>query len=190
MEPGDLRAVGDRIERLLDDLRTTADPRARATAEELLRLVTELYGAALTRVMELAGGDAPTLTGRLAEDELVASLLLVHGLHPDSLEVRVEHALESVRPFLAQHGGDVELVDVDSAVGAVRLRLLGNCDGCPSSTVTLQLAVERAIVDAAPEVVVIDVDRPSPADAPVAPVPVTLGAKPRFERCPTGVAAE
>jgi Fe-S cluster biogenesis protein NfuA len=190
MAPADLRAVGDRIERLLDDLRTTADPRACATAEELLRLVTELYGAALARVMELVGGDAPTLAGRLADDELIASLLLVHGLHPDTLEARVERALESVRPFLAQHGGDVDLVDVDATVGAVRLRLLGNCDGCPSSTVTLQLAVERAIVDAAPEVVVIDVDRPAPTAAPGVPVPVTLGAKPRFERCPTGVAAE
>ena len=190
MSSSDLRAVGDRIERLLDDLRTTADPRARATAEELLRLVTELYGGALARVMELVDGDAPTLARRLTEDELVASLLLVHGLHPDALGARVERALESVRPFLAQHGGDVELVDLDAAVGAVRLRLLGNCDGCPSSTVTLQLAVERAIVDAAPEVVVIDVDRPSPAGARGTTVPVAISTKSRFDACPTGVAAE
>ncbi len=196
MAPADLRAVGDRIERLLDELQTTADPRACATAEELLRLVTELYGGALARVMELVDGDAPTLARRLADDELVASLLLVHGLHPDGLESRVERALESVRPFLAQHGGDVELVDVDDEAGAVRLRLLGNCDGCPSSTVTLQLAVERAILDAAPEVVVIDVDRPSPGGAAGTTgvagisVPVTLGTKQQFERCPTGVASE
>jgi Fe-S cluster biogenesis protein NfuA len=186
MTPADLRAAGDRIERLLDELRATADPRACATAEELLRLVTELYGGALARVMELVDGDAPTLARRLADDELIASLLLVHGLHPDGLEARVQRALESVRPFLAQHEGDVELVDVDDDVGAVRLRLLGNCDGCPSSAVTLQLAVERAIVDAAPEVVVIDVDRPSPGVS----VPVTLGGKPGFEACPTGVASQ
>jgi Fe-S cluster biogenesis protein NfuA len=190
MTGADLRAVGDRIEQLLDELHATADPRACATADELLRLVTELYGAALTRVMELVDRDAPTLAETLAADELVASLLLVHGLHPDSLEHRVEHALESVRPFLAQHGGDVELVDLDAAAGAVRLRLLGNCDGCPSSSVTLQLAVERAIVDAAPEIVTIDVDRP-PSDAkPGAPVAVTLGPKPRFDACPTGVTTE
>ena len=66
---------------------------------------------------------------------------------------RVEAALESVRPFLAHHDGDVELLDIDPDAGAVLLRLLGSCDGCPSSAVTLQLAVERAIVDAAPEIV-------------------------------------
>jgi Fe-S cluster biogenesis protein NfuA len=198
MPPTDLRAVGDRIERLLDDLRTTADPRSYATAEELLRLVTELYGAAVARMMELVGEDTPSLVAELAADELVASVLLVHGLHPDTLDARVQRALESVRPFLAQHGGDVELVDLDAEFGAVRLRLLGNCDGCPSSTVTLQMAVERAIVDAAPEVVVIDVDQPA-ADAPPgassgvpsgAPVPVSLGTKPAFDRCPTGVGSE
>ena len=51
------------------------------------------------------------------------------------------------------HGGDVELLDVDEDAGAVHLRLLGSCDGCPSSAVTLQHAVERAIVEAAPEIV-------------------------------------
>ena len=56
------------------------------------------------------------------------------------------------------HGGDVELLDIDADAGAVHLRLLGSCDGCPSSAVTLQLAVERAIVEAAPEIVRIDVD--------------------------------
>jgi Fe-S cluster biogenesis protein NfuA len=194
MPPADLRAVGDRIERLLDDLRATADPRSYAIAEELLRLVTELYGAALARMMELVGADAPARAAQLADDELVASVLLVHGLHPDALELRVDRALESVRPFLAQHGGDVELVDLDAGAGAVRLRLLGNCDGCPSSTVTLRMAVERAILDAAPEVFVIDVDQPA-ADAPsrapsASAVPVSLGPKPTFDRCPTGVGSE
>ena len=73
-----------------------------------------------------------------------------------------------MRPFLAHHDGDVELLAVDPELGAVRLRLLGSCDGCPSSAVTLQLAVERAIVEAAPEVVRIDVDD-------VAPAPVLAG---------------
>ena len=63
-----------------------------------------------------------------------------------------------MRPFLAHHDGDVELLAVDPDAGAVVLRLLGSCDGCPSSAVTLQLAVERAIVEAAPEIVRIDVD--------------------------------
>ncbi len=47
-------------------------------------------------------------------------------------------ALDSVRPYLGSHGGDVELLGVDEDAGAVHLRLLGSCDGCPSSAVTLQ----------------------------------------------------
>ena len=89
--PQNLRAIGDRIEQLLEELRADADPRAYRPAEELLRLVSELYGAGLARVVELAGEHAAAgFLGRLAQDDLVASLLLVHGLHPDSLESRVE----------------------------------------------------------------------------------------------------
>jgi Fe-S cluster biogenesis protein NfuA len=173
-EPTDVRSLGDRIEQLLDGLQATGDRRARERAEELLRLVTELYGAGLAQVMELVQAEAPQLVGRLAADDLVGSLLLVHDLHPDALAMRVETALESVRPFLAAHGGDVELLAIDDAAGAVQLRLLGSCDGCPSSAVTLQHAVQRAIVEAAPEIVRIDVDAASPDTS----VPVALGRTP------------
>ena len=80
----------------------------------------------------------------------------------------MEAALASVRPLLSSHGGDVELLELDEEVGAVRLRLLGSCDGCPSSAITLQSAVEGAILKAAPEIVCIDVDprrRPPPVFA-------------------------
>jgi Fe-S cluster biogenesis protein NfuA len=122
-----------------------------------------------------------------AADELVASLLLVQDLHPEPLDDRVEGALESVRPFLARHGGDVELLALDDEMGAVKLRLLGNCDGCPSSAATLRGAVEVAILEAAPEVTRIVVEEPS-MDAPAA-VPIALGVKkPLYDACPTEVA--
>jgi len=179
--PQDLRATGDRIERLVEELRATAEPRTFARAEELLRLVTELYGAGLARVVELAA-NAPGLLDAMVADDLVASLLLVHGLHPESLAQRVETALAQVRPLLSSHGGDVELLELDEAAGAVRLRLLGSCDGCPSSAVTLQSAVERSIMEAAPEIVCIDVDEPA---RPVPGVPVLLSTKPVYEECPS-----
>jgi Fe-S cluster biogenesis protein NfuA len=184
----DLRARGDRIEALVDELRSSADPRTCDRAEELLRLVTELYGAGLARTVELAAGTAPALVDAMVADDLVGSLLLVHGLHPGSLAHRVEAALAQVRPFLASHGGDVELLELDEEAGAVRLRLLGSCDGCPSSAVTLQSAVEGAIVQAAPEIVCIDVDPSSPlGGAPIAAggVPIALGTKPAYTECPT-----
>jgi Fe-S cluster biogenesis protein NfuA len=185
-EHQDLRATGDRIEQLLTELRGTADPRTYGIAEELLRLVSDLYGAGLTRVVEVTQEHAPELTEAFAADDLIASLLLVLGLHPQPLDRRVEEALTSVRPFLAQHGGDVELLDLDAEAGAVLLRLLGSCDGCPSSAVTLQMAVERAITEAAPEIFRIEVDEPSKAPRSM---PVTLGTKPVYEQCPTEVGA-
>ena len=134
--------------------------------------------------MELARREPPLLDA-LVSDELVASLLIVHGLHPVPLAERVVGALEQVRPLLEMHAGDVELLHVDAAAGVVQLRLLGSCDGCPSSAVTLQGAVERAISDAAPEVVRIEVAVPP---QPPARVPVALGVKPRFEECPAELA--
>ena len=73
---------------------------------------------------------------------------------------------------------------MDEEVGAVRLRLLGSCDGCPSSAITLQSAVEGAILKAAPEVVCIDVD---PPEAPAAGVRVEMSTKPVYGQCPTEV---
>ena len=157
-ESPDLRAVGDRIDTLIN-ASAAAGPVARERAEELVRLVVELYGAGLERLLEIVhehGRLDEASLDALAEDDLVASLLLVHGLHPYDVVTRVEKALEGVRPYLGSHGGDVELLGV--ADGAVRLRLLGSCDGCPSSSVTLKLAVEGAIEAAAPEITTIEVE--------------------------------
>ena len=151
-----------------------------------MRQVTELYGAGLGRVLEIVGLAAPELLARLGEDELVASLLVVHGLHPVTVEARVEAALASVRPLLAHHDGDVELLAIDPDAGAVMLRLLGSCDGCPSSSVTLQLAVEQAIFEAAPEIARIDVADLAPVPVRAGPeTAVTLTRKPVFDSCPS-----
>ena len=154
-----LSETGERIDSLLSAL-GTAGPVAQQRGEDLVALVTNLYGAGLERLLEVleAAGrlDAAALDA-LAADELVSGLLLVHGLHPHNVTSRVTAALDSVRPYLGSHGGDVELVEIDDA-GVVTLRFLGTCDSCPSSTVTLQLAVEGAIQAAAPEITAIEVE--------------------------------
>jgi len=154
-----LRSTGERIDVLLD-ASGSGGVVARERAEELVRLTADLYGAGLERILDIvheAGFLDDEVLASLAADDLVASLLLVHGLHPYDVGMRVEHALDSVRPYLGSHGGDVELLEVTDA-GVVRLRLLGSCDGCPSSSVTLKLAVEGAIEAAAPEITTIEVD--------------------------------
>ena len=155
MTDQDLRAVGSRIEELLGQIRSAGDPGTADTAEEVVRLVVELYGAGLERTVELAGPDA---LERFLGDELVASLLVLHGLHPKDTRTRVVEALDQVRPYLGSHAGGVELLGVDPEAGVVRLRLEGSCDGCPSSTQTVKLAIERAIEQAAPEVTAVEVE--------------------------------
>jgi Fe-S cluster biogenesis protein NfuA/nitrite reductase/ring-hydroxylating ferredoxin subunit len=66
------------------------------------------------------------------------------------LDQRVLSALHEVRPYLESHGGNVELLGIEEET--VRLRLKGSCSGCPSSTMTLKLAIENAIHKAAPEI--------------------------------------
>jgi Fe-S cluster biogenesis protein NfuA/nitrite reductase/ring-hydroxylating ferredoxin subunit len=162
----DARSVGERIERLLD-ASAASGPLVRERAEELLRLVADLYGAGLERLLELtydAGGLSDELLESLVDDELVSGLLLVHGLHPYPVEERVTRALDKVRPYMGTHGGDVELIDVTDD-GVARLRMLGSCDGCASSAVTLDLAVKDAVEAAAPEIVRIEVVEEKPEKA-------------------------
>ncbi|KGP91671.1 nitrogen fixation protein NifU [Pontibacillus chungwhensis BH030062] len=64
------------------------------------------------------------------------------------MENEVQEVLNKLRPFLLRDGGDVELVDVDE--GIVRLRLMGACGSCPSSTITLKAGIERALVEEVP----------------------------------------
>jgi Fe-S cluster biogenesis protein NfuA len=138
------------MEELIGRIEALPDPVARETSRELLREVLALHERALGRVIETAreaGQDA--LLERLALDPKVAPLLMLHGLHPEDLQGRVERALDRVRPYLHSHGGSVELVGIEE--GRVRLRLQGSCQGCPSSAQTLKGAVEEAIADAAPD---------------------------------------
>src|SRR5271156_285451 len=153
------RSAGDRIQTLLDAT-SSGGPVARERAEQLVGEVVELYGAGLSRITAAAD---PGMLNRLVADDLVASLLLVHGLHPHDVRRRVSDAPGRVRPYLGSHGGDVHLLDI---VGdTVQLQFAGSCKSCPSSAVTLELAVEDAIRAAAPEVSSIEVVAPEAAPA-------------------------
>jgi Fe-S cluster biogenesis protein NfuA/nitrite reductase/ring-hydroxylating ferredoxin subunit len=169
-EDAQWRNAGDRIQNLLD-ASAASGAVAHERAEQLVREVTDLYGAGLERMMSMAVGANPELADRFVGDDLIASLLLVHGMHPHTVERRIEDALDSVRPYLGSHGGDVHLLEVDGEV--VRLQFAGSCKSCPSSAVTLELAVEDAVRAAAPEISSIEVvtsndgaSEPTPAVIP------------------------
>lgn len=147
----DPRELVGRAEALLGEVERLPDPLAREQAMEAVQALLEVYGHGLERIVEiLAEHDDGALAAALGDDELVAHLLLLHGLHPVPLEDRVRGALDEVRPYLESHGGGVELLRIDA--DAVQLRLEGSCSGCPSSAMTLKLAIEKAIQKAAPEI--------------------------------------
>ncbi len=149
----------ERVQDLLGSLDDIADPFAQQRVQELIGAVLELYGAGLDRILGVvndAGEPGLPIREALLEDGIVASLLLIHGLFPVPLEERVIEALDSVRPFLASHGGNVELLSVQD--GVARLQLQGSCNGCPSSAATLEHALREAIDVAAPDLLGLEVE--------------------------------
>jgi Fe-S cluster biogenesis protein NfuA/nitrite reductase/ring-hydroxylating ferredoxin subunit len=158
-----------RVEALIEQVESLPDRVAREAAMEMVGALLDLYGEGLSRT--LAPLDDETRRA-VAKDELVAHLLLLHDLHPVPVETRVHEALEEVRPYLDSHGGGVELVAVEE--GVVRLRMHGSCDGCPSSSMTLKLAIEDAIHKAAPDIVEVEAEGVSPPAAPPGPTLLQL----------------
>ncbi len=176
-----------RIEELIQAIDTIADEKIRSQSRELVEALLAMQGSSLERMMEIiyaAGPTGQTMIDALGQDELVSSLLLVHGLHPLDLESRVRNAIEKVGPRLAQHGGSVEFLAV-TREGALKLRLAGNCHGCPSSLLTLKFSIEEAIYAAAPDVTSMEVEGATPLEPAVAKG--TNGAEPvapKYTECP------
>ena len=142
MEPEQLIA---RVQELTGRLEDLDDPACRSLAEELTSAVVQMYGAGLERIVELA--DAGT-RDEMSKDSLVAGLLMIHDLYPVPIEERVAQALDTVRPYMESHGGNVELLGIED--GIAKLRLEGSCKSCRASSSTLELAVRQALEEAAP----------------------------------------
>jgi len=179
MDDLEVREQVGRVEALLEQVEGFANPAERETVDELVAALLDLYGEGLSRLV----GRVPDQTA-LGEDELVSHLMLIHGIHPEPVEVRVREALAEVRPYLESHGGDVELLAV--AEDGVRVRMQGNCNGCPSSSLTLKLAIEEAIHKHAPEIDRIEAEEPAPE--PAGPALIQLAPLTPDDRlnCPAG----
>lgn len=174
MTSQEFRKELQRVEELVRTIESAADPNVRASAVELMTALMQIHGAGIERMMEItfeSGAHGAETVDRFGTDDLVASLLLLYGLHPVPFETRVMQALDKVRPMLKAHGGDVELLG--TAEGVVRLRLDGSCNGCASSAMTLKNAIEEAIYEAAPDLAALEVegvvDVPQPSGLPAGP---------------------
>jgi Fe-S cluster biogenesis protein NfuA/nitrite reductase/ring-hydroxylating ferredoxin subunit len=171
MQDAAVRQEVQAVEELLARVEELPAGRERTDALAAIQGLLRLYGEALGRITALVGSSAATLEA-LAADELVSQLLLLHGLHPATLEERIAQALDEVRPYMGSHGGGIELVEVVD--GVARVRLEGTCSGCAASTVTLKLAVQDAILRAAPEIHTVEAIEPIEGVAPVGGSPLPM----------------
>jgi Fe-S cluster biogenesis protein NfuA len=143
-----------RLEELIGVLEAHPEPAASESARELVSLVLNLHGiglAKLTAILAKAEGGAASIA-RLAEDDHVRAMLLLHGLHPDDLETRVRRAIERLRPHLGVHGLRVELLGTARGIVQLRLHTSGGVALKASTLLTLPSEIEDAIVESAPDV--------------------------------------
>ncbi len=174
-----------RIQDLQERLEATGDAAAREAADALVSAVVQMYGAGLERIVELlagAGEAGREIASSLSDDALVATLLLIHDLHPVPLEDRVQAALESVRPYMESHGGNVELLSLHDGVATIHLR--GSCSDCSASAVTLELAIKQALEEAAPDLEALEVLGVAAQTAGGPGLPMVSGSMPS---APTGM---
>jgi Fe-S cluster biogenesis protein NfuA/nitrite reductase/ring-hydroxylating ferredoxin subunit len=156
-------ALLERVQELQALLDGCEQSTARDLADELMSMVVQLYGTGLQRIVDgllASGPEGARIASELADDPLVATLLLIHDLHPIPLEQRVQRALDSVRPYMDSHGGNVELLSLRD--GVARIRLQGSCSDCSASSVTLELAIKQALEDAAPDLEGLEVEGVAP----------------------------
>jgi hypothetical protein len=153
-EDDELRAESDQIIILLDEVRAMIAPPAWDKLERILQRVVSLYSHGLERALVHArnAGADDSFDLRISDDDLLASLLLLHGLHPLTTDERVRPALE------------VSPVDGD---GTVQVRATGPLGGGAMSARLVEGTIRRAIEDAAPEIVRIELSGlPPPVPPP------------------------
>jgi len=155
-----MRAVTELIEKLLGDFAALPDPAVRDKAQELVRAVMRLYGGGLARILQIleledlqAGRPAGRTVAALRADDLVASLLVLHDLHPDDVETRVTRGLERVRPVV---GTSLTLLDVRDGVARVKAEVPRHAPA--PSLLDLRRLIESVVRAVAPDVVRVDID--------------------------------
>ncbi|HEX4086801.1 MAG TPA: NifU family protein [Chthoniobacteraceae bacterium] len=155
---------GRRIEELVAKIDELQNAPARALVSECLESLLAFYGQGLERILttiQRAGIGGQKVYDDLIHDNVISGMLLIHGLHPIDLGTRLGDALEKIRPYMQSHGGNVELISLENEFA--RLRLQGACKTCPSSSVTLELAVRHAIEEACPDLAGFEVEGAAPA---------------------------
>jgi hypothetical protein len=147
------------IEDLIAALDCIPDPAAREPARALLEVVLDLHAVALARMTAAIAASAggPALLQRLAEDEATRGILLLHGLHPETVEVRVGKALEELRPQFSGYGLGLMLVESNAKLARVRVRWISTSPA-PIDAAAFRDTLEAAIIEAAPDLEMLEIE--------------------------------
>ncbi len=165
-EDEQLRAESLEIEHLLGDIQSLVTPPAWERIERVISRIVRLYAAGLARSLDYARSTGATdeFDDRLAGDDLLASLLVLHGLHPLSAEERVGRAINTVRSELGLTPDDLVLVAFED--GRVSLRASSDLGGGAMASRVAESAIRRVIESVAPEVSTIDIQGITPERDP------------------------
>ncbi len=159
-ELSELNRQSERIQELLEQIDTLPDEKAKDMMQECMQEVLSFYGYGLERILGIISKGnntaAKEIYNNMLGDNFVNGLLLIHDLHPFDLRTRLNLALEKVRPYMDSHGGSVEIVSLED--GIAKLKLEGNCKGCPSSSATLELGIKQAIEENCPDLLGLEVE--------------------------------
>lgn len=172
--PGELLA---RVQELSERVEALDDPGARTLAQDLVSAVIAMYGDGLERILGVVRDSreaGATILDQLSQDGAVASLLLIHDLYPVGLRERVIEALDTVRPYMESHGGNVELLDLTDD-GVAHLALQGSCHGCAASRATLETAIKQALDEHCPDLGGVEVAGVTDEADPAHPVSAITG---------------
>jgi len=168
----DMNRHGRRIQELMEKIDALPDASARDLVHECVTTLLAFYGQGLERTLQIikrAGIGGQQVHDELIHDRVVSGLLLIHSLHPVALETRLRDAMDKIRPYMQSHGGNVEILGIDGDFA--RLRLQGACKTCPSSGVTMELAVRHAIEEACPDLAGFEVEGAPTTDETQPPHP-------------------
>ena len=159
-EVSELNRQSEHIQQLIEEIEMLPDPKAKKMMEECIQEILGFYGKGLEKILKIISDGniaaAKDIYNDLIEDSFVNGLLLIHDLHPLDLKTRLYKALEKVKPYMDSHGGSVELVRLEN--GVAKLRLAGNCNGCPSSSSTLELGIRQSIEEYCPDLLGLEVE--------------------------------
>lgn len=155
-----------RIEELVRNIDTTADPATRAAAKELVQSVMDLHSAAFERILEIVTkmeGPGTALIRSLAADSLIGSLLVLYDLHPEDFSTRVRRGIERAQQILTKRAATIQLLGIGDS--SIQVKIDTNGHNCGSTVAELQEIVRGSLFEVAPDAAEVIIEPPQGSSA-------------------------